>query len=249
MKELLSLGWNAALLRHDAFVDHVNRDDVLKRGLALLVLVTLAAALISTLISFVQGLMPPAAPPRNASELLEQMRSAMGPMADYVQIPPEALDALDQFVLPQLQIAYEVQRLPTPLPRPIAVLLQKLGAWVSTPFARTGGWLAYGIWVMLFAKLLGGQAKVRQMLGATALFAVPHIMDILGFVPCLGPLLSLAATIWGIIIYVKAVSVASGFGSGKAILAALLPAIAMVVLMAIGLIPLILSLGAVAAQG
>jgi hypothetical protein len=249
MKELLRLGWDALLLRHEAFVEHVNRDDVFKRGLALLVLVTLAATLISTIVSFVQGLTPPSAPPRTMSELLEQVRSAMGPMASGLWIPPEVLDALDQLVLPQLRIGYEISQLPTPLPRPVAVLFQQLGAWLSTPFARAGGWLAYVIWVMLFAKLLGGQAKVRQMLGATALFAVPHILDILGFVPCLGALLGLVAAIWGIIIYVKAVAVASDFGIGKAILAVLLPVLAAFVLALIALVPITVSLIAAAAQG
>ena len=73
----------------------------------------------------------------------------------------------------------------------------------------------------------------------TALYALPHAFDILGFVPCLGPLLGLSATIWGIAIYVKAVAVANEFSVGKAILATVLPALAGLLLTLTGLVTFI----------
>ena len=93
------------------------------------------------------------------------------------------------------------------------------------PFTWLTNWVGYAIWVWLIAKLLGGKATISQMLGATALYTVPHILDVLGFVPCLGSILSLVATVWGIAIYIKGLTVANDFSLGKSILAAILPAL------------------------
>ncbi len=98
------------------------------------------------------------------------------------------------------------------------------------------GWIGYAIWVLLAAKLLGGKATVSQMLGTTAFYAVPHVLGILGFIPCVGGLLGVVATVWGIAIYIKAVAVANDFGIGRATVATVLP-----VLVGVGLI-LVLSL-------
>jgi hypothetical protein len=78
---------------------------------------------------------------------------------------------------------------------------------------------------LLASKLLGGRATASQMLGATALYAVPHVLGILGFVPCLGGLLGLVATIWGIAIYAKALAVVNDFSIGRAIAATVAPAL------------------------
>ena len=43
MRELLQLAWDALLFRDGAYAQHVARADVLKRGLALLVVVSLTA--------------------------------------------------------------------------------------------------------------------------------------------------------------------------------------------------------------
>ena len=53
MKELLQLAWGALLFRDEAYTQHVARADVLKRGLAVLVLVTLLAGVISVLVNFI----------------------------------------------------------------------------------------------------------------------------------------------------------------------------------------------------
>jgi hypothetical protein len=122
-------------------------------------------------------------------------------------------------------------------------LLSNLGAFLSLPFSRLAGWIGYGIWVLLAAKLLGGRATVSQMLGATALYAVPHVLNILGPVPCLGGMLGLVATVWGIAIYVKALAVANDFGVGRATAATVLPALLFTALALLGMLVLfILSL-------
>jgi hypothetical protein len=114
-----------------------------------------------------------------------------------------------------------------------------MGAFLSLPFGRLAGWMGYTLWAMLVAKLLGGRATVSQTLGATVLYAVPHALDILDFVPCLGPTLGVAATVWGIAIYVKAMAVANDFSIGRAVTATVVPALIGAALSLLGLLALL----------
>jgi hypothetical protein len=77
--------------------------------------------------------------------------------------------------------------------------------------------------VLVAAKILGGRATVQQMLGCTALAAVPFILGVFGFIPQLGYWPGLIAFLWGLVIYVMSTAVANEFGIGKAILAVILP--------------------------
>lgn len=226
MKELLRLAWDVVLFRHDAYARHVASAHVLKRGLLLLIVVTLLAGSINFLIDTVKGIITPPA---------EQMEQGMREFTDmlYRFLPGEAIAPSMEGFEAGMRIGVRIASLPTPLPRPISTILSTLGAYLSLPFARLSGWAAYAIWVILVARLLGGKGHLPQMLGATALYAVPHILNILGFIPCLGGLFGLIAALWGLAIYVKAVAVASDFGIDKAILATVLPALAMIVLIAL----------------
>jgi hypothetical protein len=49
------------------------------------------------------------------------------------------------------------------------------------------------------------------------------LLAVLKPVPCLGTLLALIGTIWAIVVYIKAVSVASDLDAGRSILAVLAP--------------------------
>ena len=114
-----------------------------------------------------------------------------------------------------------------------------LSGWLSTPLSWIAGWLGYALWVMLFAKLLGGHATLERMLAATSLFVVPHLLDVLGGLltllsgirvagACFGllnTLIGMVAWAWSIAVYVKATAVANEFGWGKATLVTLLPAL------------------------
>jgi len=59
---------------------------------------------------------------------------------------------------------------------------------------------------------------------------VPHILDALGFIPCLGGLLGLIAWGWGVVIYVKGTASAHDMSTGKATLAVLMPFIVLFLL-------------------
>lgn len=242
MNELLQLARDALLFKHEAYVQHVARADALKRGLTLLVVVTLLAGVISLVVNIVNG-MRPADVEANLEEFQASVESFLQNARPYLDLPPDFEEGFREglkAVRPGIEIGENIAALPTPLPKSIGVVLTNLGILLSSPFNRLAGWAGYGIWVLLAAKLLGGRATAAQTLGATALYAVPHVLDILGPVPCLGALLGLVATVWGIAIYVKGLAVANEFTIGRAIITTLLPALVIAALSVLGLLTLLI---------
>jgi hypothetical protein len=131
-------------------------------------------------------------------------------------------------------IARQVEALPTILPRPLDRTFEAIGQWASQPFAGSslplgaaalGTWLGYGIWVMLFARLLGGRGSLAGFFGATALYAAPHLLGFFAFAPVLGDVLRFIAYFWGAAIYVKGTAVSHQLNIERALLAVLLPAL------------------------
>ena len=126
-------------------------------------------------------------------------------------------------------IGVAIDALPRPLPYAIGGFFNALGGWLSVPFAHLAAWMSYAIWVLLFAKISGGRGGVNRFLGLTALYAVPNLLGFLGFIPFLGVVFSWVGVIWGWVVYVKAVQVSQEFSAGKALLIAIIPVVAAVV--------------------
>jgi hypothetical protein len=238
MKELLQLAWDVLQFKHETYAQHVVRADALKRGLALLVLVTLLAGTVSFIVNVVGDLRPMSveARRREAEQGIEEFISSLDTMREFLDAPQGFEREALAYMRSGMRMGFHIEDLPTRLPKPVGRVLNDLGAFLSLPFSRMAGWIGYTVWVLLIAKLLGGRATVSQMLGATAFYAVPHVLGILDFVPCLGGILGLVATAWGIAIYVKAVAVANDFGIGRAIAATVVPALIGGALMTLGLL-------------
>lgn len=128
-------------------------------------------------------------------------------------------------------IGVAIEALPRPLPYAVGGFFQALGGWISSPFTHLASWMSYAIWVLLFAKISGGRGGANRFLGLTALYAVPNLLGFLGFIPFLGAVFSLVGVVWGWVVYVRAVQVSQEFTPGKAILVAILPIIAAIVLL------------------
>lgn len=240
MKGLLEFAWDVLLFRDEAYAQHVARADVLKRGLALLVLVTLLAGLIPFIVNVINDLrLASIEVQRQEAEVgIQEFVKSLDAVRPYLDLPPGFEEQMTAYMRAGMGIGFDVESLPTRLPKPVGRVLQDLGAFLSLPFSRLAGWMGYALWVLLVAKLMGGRATVSQMLGATALYAVPHILDFLGFVSCLGPMIGLVATVWGIAIYVKALTVASDFSIGRAITATIVPVLIVAVLSLLGILML-----------
>lgn len=131
---------------------------------------------------------------------------------------------------PFIQQLADVQ---APLPSFFGRFFSWIGDWLSSPFSLLASWLLLSIWIMLFARLLGGRGSLVAYLSASSLSVIPSLLNLFGFIPCLGGVLALAAWVWALMIQYKAVQVSHGLSQGRSILAVLLPYILLVLLITI----------------
>jgi hypothetical protein len=243
MAEMLSTVRGAITLDIPTLVRFRDAEDVFRRGIIILIVVGLVLGAVEFAVSFIGGVFAP-----SAEAQLAEVRQNFDQMLQFM--PPEAVEAFEEQFLSNfeagMKIALNVEALTTPLPKVVGNLFTALGAWVSKPLAMLGGFLAYGIWVMLAAKLLGGTGRLQEFLGTAALSSLPSLLLILGWVPCLGGVLGFVAWVWGALIWIAAAAVAHGWAApvtadegiveryqvnwGRALLAVILPALALVAL-------------------
>lgn len=226
----------ALTLKTETFIHLRDRRDAFFQGVAVIVLVALLAGLPGLVTDLLRGVRGGSAVAAldDATDAFEQGLQQATPLLQNMPAETQAVileQARAGFKL-GMQIGSRIEQLPTALPRPLNAALQALGGWLSRPFggagfplaaATLGTWLGYGIWVMLAAKLLGGRGSLTGFFGATALFAVPHVLNILGPLPYVGALLGFIAWLWGAVIYVKATAVSHELSVERAVLAVLLP--------------------------
>lgn len=152
------------------------------------------------------------------------------------QMPPESQEVFDLIksgIETWRPYILRLVAVPAPLPSFFGAFFNWIGAWLSSPFSLMASWLMISIWIMLFARLLGGRASLVSYLAASSLSVIPHLLNIFSFVPCLGGLLALTAGIWGLVIQYKAVQVSHGLSQGRSILAVLLPYILLIVILSL----------------
>lgn len=243
------------LLRTEAFVRLSRRPDAFFLGFLAVVLVTTVVGL-PGLVSDLTTLRRAPEPADTAATLSEARRAlaSIAPALDALGMSPAAREqvlnaALQSFDL-GLRLGSDLAALPTPLPRPVGALFRAIGGWASRPFADSafplavaglGTWLGYGVWVMLFAKLAGGQGTLHGFLGATGFFALPHFLHLFDRVPVVGAVLGAVAFVWGLAIYVKATAVSHELPVERAVLVVTLPVIVAGVLVAL-LLPVVVGL-------
>ncbi len=224
MTEMFRLCRGALLLDTQTFTELKASRDVFKKGVTLIVAISLVVGIVGSAVGFIREVTAPQPEvgfrkmKQGLNRAFDMMQSFGGPPLD-----PKKRRVIQGYMEAGFRIGSRIASIPTPLPPPTREVFKAMGRAVSSPFRRMSLWMFYGLLVLVVAKVLGGRATIQQMLGCTALYVVPHILDAFGFVPCLGALLGLIAFVWGIVIYVKGVAVANDFGYGKAILAFLLP--------------------------
>ena len=257
MTEILNAVRGAITLDIPTFVRFRESKNVFRRGVTILVLVALIVGVVAFLVDFIGGLINP---PFEAE--LRDFTQAFETWTQFM--PAEGMEEFTKYFLPNLEAGLEMGRdiasLPTRLPRVLTIFFQALGQWVNRPLAMLGGFLGYGIWVMLAAKLLGGRGRLQEFLGTAALSSVPYLLLILERVPCLGSVVGIVAWVWGAIIWVVATAVTHGWAEpqtteegvvtryevnwGKAVLAVLLPALVVAALAILGGLGVIAALSA-----
>jgi len=220
MNELITLARGALTLNAQTFNSLKQAPDAFRRGLTIVLVVGLIVGGVLGVIALIGEILTP--PAQQIAQAREGFRQTFGNFSS--AMPPEVSRQVTESFEMGLRIGERVTReTKSPLPEPLGVIFRRFGAIVSYPFGWLGGLIFFGALVHIFAKLLGGRGTIAQMLGVTSLTVVPHLLDVLGFIACLGALLGLIAWVWGVLIYVKGVAVAQEMSTGKAILAVLLP--------------------------
>jgi len=231
----ISLGKDALTLKPEPFQRLAAPPASLRTAVEIVVIIGLIIGAVHALVGL-PALVSPAT--FNADEFIGQIDEslAMSQMFGGAQTPEEQeamaviMDSVRSFI-PTIERLEQVQ---TPLPGFLVRLITWLGAWFSAPFALLASWLFISVWIMLFARLLGGQGNLLPYLSASALSTIPHLLHAFDFVPCAGMVIWLVAGLWGLVIQVKAVEVTHGLSQGKSILAVALPYLLGLLLAGIG---------------
>jgi hypothetical protein len=251
MKALLITLRDIALLRTPAYEQMRDRKDAMKRG----VLILLACFLLAGSAAFVMNFVNIARPVsmEDADLFREEFQQNMDLWRQFMpqqdEFSQQFMEEFFENFESGFRIGVAIDSLDTPLPRGLARWFAALGSWVTGALGHLGGWLAYAVWVLLFAKLLGGNGGVDRFLGLTALFAIPNLLSVFSPIPCFGPFIALVGWLWGVAVYIKAVQVSQRLDTGKAILATILPALILAVLVMIVAFIGILAIVAAASQG
>jgi len=221
----------------------------------IVLIVSLLAGVPGFVNEIIDGLAPaPADETAETSAALREVLEATGPWMARLGLPADTQAAVTNEVAHAfdlaLQVRQEVDELPTRLPRPLGRVLEALGNWLSQPFssahlplavASVGAWLGYGVWVMLAARMLGGRGSLHGFFGATALYVVPHVLDVLRWLPFVGALIGVIAYVWGVVIYIKATQASHSLSFERALIAVLAP-LALAVLLIVGVLSVLAGL-------
>ena len=223
MGSLLNTLWRTVILDDAAYQEWRERPNVFLRGIILIIVVSLVAGLISFAVNLVSQVQP---------VNVDKMMADMTAWQEFVPVPldPEFQEMWEGMVDVMVPMIRDLSEVRAPLPRGIAGFFNSFGTWLSRALTAIGGWMFYGVLVLLFVNLLGGSAKLPEFLGTVALYIVPGLLVLFQPIPCLGWILAFIGTVWSIVVYMKATSVAGGLDTGRTILAVLAPLFSLFVL-------------------
>ena len=251
MSAFLATLRDIVLLRTPAYEQWRDRPNAMKRGVLVLLVCFLVAGSISSAIGFFASVRPVSL--EDGDQFRQEFQRNMEMWQQFM--PPQ--DPMTQAIMDEFldnfesgwRIGVAIDSLETPLPRGLARWFEALGGWLSGALGNLGFFLAYAVWVLLFAKLLGGNGGVDRFLGLTALFALPNLLGVFSFIPCAGPQIAFIGWAWGVAVYVKGVQVSQRLDLGKALLATILPALILAVIVLIIAFISLLAIIVAASQG
>ncbi|NLF14986.1 MAG: YIP1 family protein [Anaerolineaceae bacterium] len=227
MSSLLNTLLRTVILDDSAYREWRERPNVFLRGIVLILIVSLIAGLVGfgmRLVSEVQ--------PVDADEIREGIRESFEMQRQFNPgfQDPEVYEMAEEMVDTIVAMIVDIANIRPPLPVGVAGFFTALGAWLTGALSSIGGWLFYGALVLVAVNLLGGSAKLRDFYGTVAVFSIPGLIGLLGPIPCVGGILVFLGTIWGIVMYVKATSVATGLDIGRSVVAVLAPFVILLLL-------------------
>jgi hypothetical protein len=215
------------ILDSSAYEDWHERPNLFVRGIVLIAIVSLVAGLLVFAVDVVNRVKPV-----DAAKIQQELQKGFDSQYQWnpalKNLPPEVRAMIGQQIAIIGPMVADLAKIEAPLPRGVSGLFEAVGAYLSRVLAALGGWMLYGALVLVAVNLLGGTAKLPDFLGMTSLYSIPGLLALLSPIPCLGGLLAFVGTIWSIVVYVKAVSVASRLDGARSIVAVFSPLIAIV---------------------
>jgi hypothetical protein len=229
MSGLLKTLFGTVVLDSAAYKEWRERPNLFLRGVVLILVVSLVAGVVSFALDLVGRVRPV-----DVSSIKEEIDSSLEQQfrwnPAWQNMDPKARAMVDDMMDLVVPMVTDLAEIESPLPRGVGGLFQALGAWLSRGLAALGGWLFYGALVLVVVNLLGGSAKLPDFMGMVSLYVIPGLLGLLAPIPCLGALLGLIGAIWSIVVYVKAVSVATDLDGGRATVAVFAPFIVLLLL-------------------
>jgi hypothetical protein len=206
----------ALVLEADPFVTLVDDDNPWVEGLFMVVCVGVVLAVVDLLGGLLLTASLPAAEAVEAV-LLQGWRQLAALVAPANADPAQMDEAFRQawsWTAALAGYGGGLARLLVALLPPVTLLLQ---------------WLVYGVSGHIAARALGGQGKLSQTLGATALVAAPHLLSILTIIPFVA-ISRLLLVVWALLITYRALEVAHELPWQRAVVAAVAGPVVLLVL-------------------
>lgn len=187
ISDSLRLGWDALLLKEEAYEKMRVSDSPVTKGLILIIVVGVVIALLGVLGTILEWATTP-----NLAEIRDVVWTYMTQMPwwqDAARYDPNFAEQFQRF--------YDMGWSVFPSVFGGAQLGGALANIILIPLGLIVRWLLYGIVAYIFARWLGGTADLGQTLGVLALAVAPQALTALGILPylTLGSLVS----IWAIL--------------------------------------------------
>lgn len=207
----LRLGWNAMLLKEEAYEEMRRTTNPVVQGFILIVVVGLVIALLNLVGTGLEWASTP-----NLGEIKDTVFRYLLRMPWYEKVLKEVPDFPRQFK-EWYDLGWRV--FPTLFGAP-GIGRAALGI-IATPLGLVIRWLVYGLLAYLAARLLGGSGNLSETLGLLALAFAPQMLRVLSLLPFfeLGALVG----VWGVLCAYLALKTAHRLSWGRAMWATLLP--------------------------
>jgi hypothetical protein len=150
----------------------------------------------------------------------------------------------DQEALTQAMLVVIIASLASGIGSALASLLSgagPVGAAIGLVYgilAALIGWFIWsGLTFWIGTKLMGGVATYGEMLRTLGFANTPQILGLFRFIPCAGPLIAFAGSIWALVAMVVAVRQGLDVDTGKAVVTVVIGwAVVLAITLAIGLL-------------
>jgi hypothetical protein len=204
----LRLGWDALLLKEDAYEEMGAKANPVVQGLILIVIVGVAIALLG----FIGDVLEWATTP-NLTELKDTMFYYFNQMPWWKEAARDP--GFTQGFQQMWDMNWSIATMFSPSPGGAAINI------IVIPLALIVRWLIYGLVAYLFAHWLGGTASLSETLGVLALAVAPQVLNLLNVFPYVqvGSLVSL----WGILCAYVGLKTVHKLRWNRAMYATLLP--------------------------